>query len=178
VPGGNQDAERRGRDARGRRGGPERRRGRRAEPGERQQPRQRLAPPGGSRHPHLRRRSVRHRIPKRRREREPRLADVAQPGLRVALEATLEQAAYASGCRRRQRAPRQRLLDDGREHVGHRLAVEQTPARQHLEQHDAERPDVGALVDRLSARLLGRHVSRAAQDDPGGRAGVGERRRL
>ena len=50
--------------------------------------------------------------------------------------------------------------------------------RQHLEEHDAEGPDVGALVDRLAARLLGRHVGRGAEDQAGRGAGVGERRRL
>ena len=33
-------------------------------------------------------------------------------------------------------------------------------AGQHLVQHAAERPDVGALVDRLAARLLRTHVRR------------------
>ncbi len=37
-------------------------------------------------------------------------------------------------------------------------------AGQHLVEHDAERPDVGALVDGLPARLLGRHVGRGAED--------------
>ncbi len=32
-------------------------------------------------------------------------------------------------------------------------------------EHDAERPDVGPLVDRASARLLGAHVGRGAEDD-------------
>ena len=37
-----------------------------------------------------------------------------------------------------------------RERVGDVLAVERAPARQHLVQHAAERPDVAALVDRAS----------------------------
>ena len=37
-------------------------------------------------------------------------------------------------------------------------------AGQHLVQHAAERPDVGALVDRLAARLLGAHVGRGAEN--------------
>ena len=39
------------------------------------------------------------------------------------------------------------LPEHGGERVGDRLALEQRAAGQHLEQHDAERPDVGALVD-------------------------------
>ena len=45
------------------------------------------------------------------------------------------------------------------------------PARQHLEQDDAERPDVRALVDRLPARLLGTHVGGRTQNHPGLRHG-------
>ena len=36
-------------------------------------------------------------------------------------------------------------------------------ARQHLVEHAAERPDVGALVDGLAARLLGAHVRGRAE---------------
>ena len=44
------------------------------------------------------------------------------------------------------------------------VACERSRARQHLEQHAAERPDVRALVHRLAARLLGAHVRRRAED--------------
>ncbi len=44
---------------------------------------------------------------------------------------------------------------------------------EHLEQHAAEGPDVGALVDRLASRLLGGHVGGGAEN----RAGHGHRRR-
>ena len=39
------------------------------------------------------------------------------------------------------------------------------PTRQHLEQHAAERPDIGPFVDR-AARLFGAHVRRRAEDEP------------
>ena len=44
------------------------------------------------------------------------------------------------------------------------FTVERSPAREHFVQHHAERPDVGAFVDRLAARLLGRHVGGRAED--------------
>ena len=48
------------------------------------------------------------------------------------------------------------------------LGRERALARDHLEQHDADRVDVGARVDRPAAdRLLGRHVVRRADDDVG-----------
>ena len=49
----------------------------------------------------------------------------------------------------------------------------QRAARQHLEQHHAERPDVRALVDGPAARLLRRHVGGGAEDH----AALGARRR-
>ena len=58
-----------------------------------------------------------------------------------------------------------------------------TPAaREHLVKHAAERPDVGALVDRSAARLLGAHVGRGAEDHAGraspARVIVGDRDRV
>ncbi len=44
------------------------------------------------------------------------------------------------------------------------LALEQPLAGEHLIQHHAERPDVGALIDNLPARLLRAHVCRRAED--------------
>jgi len=45
------------------------------------------------------------------------------------------------------------------------VALERQPAGQHLEQHDAGRVQVGALVGRLPARLFGRQVARGAHHD-------------
>ena len=56
------------------------------------------------------------------------------------------------------------FLQHRRQRLGDDLALEQLLAREHLVQHHAERPDVGALVHRLAARLLRSHVRRRAQD--------------
>ena len=50
--------------------------------------------------------------------------------------------------------------------------------REHLVEHAAERPDVGALVDRLPARLLRAHVGGGPEDQPFARAADRHRRRL
>ena len=78
----------------------------------------------------------------------------------------------------RQCRPLRLAGQDRGEHVAHRFAVEELAAGQHLEEHDAEGPDVGAPIDRLAARLLRRHVGGGAEDQAGRGAGVGERRRL
>ena len=47
------------------------------------------------------------------------------------------------------------------------LARERLPARQHLEEHDAKRPQIGARI-RLAADLLGRHVRHRPEKRTGG----------
>ena len=64
----------------------------------------------------------------------------------------------------RQRREVGRVLEDAGEDVRHGLAVEEPPAGEHLVEHDAERPDVGAAVDGGAGRLLRRHVGRGAED--------------
>jgi len=50
-------------------------------------------------------------------------------------------------------------------------------AGDHLVEHDAERPDVGPLVDRLALGLFRRHVGRRAEDHAHlGHGGRGDRR--
>ena len=104
--------------------------------------------------------------------------DVAQALARVALEAALEHVADGGWRFGGEAAPVDLAREDGGEDVRDRLAVEQPLAGQHLEQHDTEGPDVGALVDRLAPRLLGRHVGGGAEDEAGGGAGLGEGGRL
>ena len=64
----------------------------------------------------------------------------------------------------RQRAQVDVLAEHRDEQVGHVLAVKRPPAGEHLVEHDAERPDVRALVDRAALGLLGRHVGRGAEN--------------
>ena len=97
-------------------------------------------------------------------ERVTRFADVAQARLRILRQEPLEQATQRRRRRRRQQRPVRLALEHAREDVGDVVAGEQALAGEHLEQHDAERPDVGALVDGPAARLLGRHVGRGAED--------------
>ncbi len=58
-----------------------------------------------------------------------------------------QQFTQARRRRGRKRRPIRFALDHLREHVRDRLALERPPAGQHLVEHDAERPDVGAPVD-------------------------------
>ncbi len=53
-------------------------------------------------------------------------------------------------------------LQDIGQCVGNRLAFERDPAGEHLVQDTAERPDIAALIGRLSAGLFGTHISRRA----------------
>ena len=111
-------------------------------------------------------------------QREPRFADVPQPAPRVALEAARKQPPHRKGRRVRQAVKADGLLDHRGQDVRDRLAVEELLAGEHLEEHDPESPDVGAPVDGLPARLLGRHVGGRAEDQARLGARVRERGRL
>jgi hypothetical protein len=58
------------------------------------------------------------------------------------------------------------ISQDGAERVGDRRPVEGQPPREHLVQHHAVREDVGAVVHREPARLLGRHERGRSQHAP------------
>ena len=60
-------------------------------------------------------------------------------------------------------------IQDGVEYERNRCSGERLPARGELIQHGAERKDVGARVELLAPRLLGRHVSKSAQGGTGPR---------
>jgi len=100
-------------------------------------------------------------------ELNPGVRNVVEAALRILLEAAAQQPAHGRRRRRRQRAPVGFALDDGRERIGGRGAGERAAAREHLVEHASERPDVGPLVDRLSARLLGAHVGGSPDDASG-----------
>ena len=91
--------------------------------------------------------------------------DVGEAQLAVLLEAALHDVANVRGNVGGERGP----LGLFHHHRGERhrdvLGVERAPAREHFEQHAAEGPDVGALVDGLAARLLGAHVGGGAEND-------------
>ena len=53
-----------------------------------------------------------------------------------------------------------------REHAHVRVRLERDAAGEHLVHDDAERVDVGAVIDRLAARLLRGHVVRRSEHDP------------
>ena len=56
------------------------------------------------------------------------------------------------------------LSQDGRQDVAYRIAGKKRLCSQQLTEHHAERPDVGTLIDSLTARLLRTHVSCCAQN--------------
>ena len=95
---------------------------------------------------------------------DARIGDVVQAVLRIALEAAAQELAD----RRRRLRGQPRKIDLRLEHSGEGLgdavAAEQRAAGEHLVEHYAERPDVRPLVDRLSLRLLRRHVGRRAEN--------------
>jgi hypothetical protein len=89
--------------------------------------------------------------------------------LAIALETAAEEARDLGGCSRRERGPRNVLAKHGGECVRDRLTLKQSRACQHLEEHDAKRPDIGAFVGLSPPCLFGAHVRRGSEDDTGGR---------
>ena len=83
------------------------------------------------------------------------------------------------GVRRGQRGPRRLLRHDADDEVGDIVAGKGALAGEHLEEHAAERPDVGAFVDRLALRLLRAHVGGGPDDhaQPAGHRGHRRRQR-
>ena len=80
-------------------------------------------------------------------------------------QAAAQQLANARRCCGWKRRPVDLLSQDRGEHLRRVFSGERARAGEHLVEHQAERPDVRALVDELSFRLLGRHVGGGAEDD-------------
>ena len=121
----------------------------------------RAPPRRGRRH---RRARLRRPLADGRRETHAGLSDVAQPGARVAIEASLDHPPHRLRRLDRKRHQIDILTKHRGQRLGDGLGLEQAPAGQHLVQHDAERPDVGAPIDGLPLRLLGRHVGGRAEN--------------
>ena len=66
------------------------------------------------------------------------VSDRLPASFRLLLEATTKQIAKARSHCGRQRVQIRVADDDGREHVGERVAVERPPSRQHFVEHDPE----------------------------------------
>ena len=92
------------------------------------------------------------------------VADVSQPLLRILGEAAEQQPSNGGGRRGGQGRPVGLALENLRDRVRDGLTGKREAAGQHLVEHAAERPDVGALVDALTARLLRAHVGGGAED--------------
>ena len=84
-----------------------------------------------------------------------RLAEIAQATGGFAHETTFDEEPDFPGDVGRQRLPIDSAAQHGCERVCDRAAGEGATAGQHLQQNGAERPDVGARIDRRSDRLLG-----------------------
>ena len=98
-------------------------------------------------------------------ELEPRVADIAQATGKIFVEAPANHPYDRRRQPGRKQLPVRLAIQNRRDDVGGRLAVERSPARQHLEHHTAERPDVRAAVDDLAAGLLRAHVRHSAEND-------------
>ena len=86
------------------------------------------------------------------------IADRLQPAFRILFQAPPQQRMQLRWKRFRESAPVGRILQHRRQRVRNRRFVEEPASRNHLEQYDPERPDVGAPVGDVSAHLLGCHV--------------------
>jgi hypothetical protein len=87
------------------------------------------------------------------------------PAPRILGEQALDDPAHRGRRLRRELADRLGLfLDDCHERFGAALSLEGAFSRGHLVEDRAERELVGTVVDGLSARLLGRHLTGRAHD--------------
>ena len=106
-------------------------------------------------------------------EQEPDDGDVAEPRPAIFLEAAFQQRAQVRRDIRGKRRPVGLAAHHRGNDIGEIFAVKGARPGEHFVEHAAERPDVAALVGRLSLRLLGAHVDGRPEND----AGVGGHRR-
>ncbi len=117
------------------------------------------------------------RLARRISQLEAGITDVAQ-----AIHGLLHEAAAHEPHQRRWRVGRQQIeiglvLEHRGQHHRHLVAAEEAGARQSFVEADAERPDIGALVDLLSRCLLWAHVGGRAENLAPLRSGKSQRRR-
>src|SRR5829696_5162995 len=98
---------------------------------------------------------------------DPQIPGVTKTPRGVAGEAAAEETAELRRRRIRERRPIRVPCEDRRDRVRSSLALEGTTAGEQLVADAAERPQVGARVDGVTARLLGTHVCRRTKDDAG-----------
>ena len=113
----------------------------------------------------LRRVAVAGRLLEGALHRETYVGDIVETLPEIFLQAPLQAQTQCRGCVRRENSPVGLRLDHVGEHLGNAVPRERRRADQHLVEHAAERPDVSALVDRPSARLLGTHVRRGTEQN-------------
>ena len=132
---------------------------------------------GDRRHRQLARRRCRN--VKRASHRQPHIPDVTDTFPRVLLQAAAQVSSKCGGKFSRQLVPLGFRLDYSRHDLGDVVTVKRPTPGQHLVEHAAKRPDVGALVDDPALRLLGGHIRRRPDHHPHlrGRGGQRDRRR-
>src|SRR5262245_46299181 len=97
-------------------------------------------------------------------ELDPRIADIAQALLRVLLKASREEQSNSLRCFGRKRLPVRIVTDDGSDDISRRLSLKRPAPAEHFVQHTPKRPDVGALVHRVPARLFRAHIRRRTEN--------------
>ena len=106
------------------------------------------------------------------------ITDRLQPVSRILGETALEQPLDPLLRPGRQPAPIGFALENRRDHFRRRTSGERALAGQHLIEHAAEGPDVGAFIRRQAPGLLRAHVRRGSEDDADLRLEGGRRRHV
>ena len=97
-------------------------------------------------------------------QRETHVLCISDSLFRILLQTASDAGAEPGRKSRRKPAPVRLPRQHRRQHFRYVVSRKCARACQHLVQHAAERPDVGALVDRFAARLLRAHVRGGAEN--------------